>query len=319
VTVAALLSRGDGSDELVDLATWDGRRRIAKDELLWIDLVDPSDEERQTVAGAVGLEKESADALSSPASGPSATVRGDSVEVVVHAPGPTHADEAVVLQILVGTDWVATHHDREIPFLEEHRERIQDQREVGLLSPVEFLADLLEWHVDAFLRAAEELEVEVEKLDDAALRTESDLVDRLVAMRRRIAHVRRMLTPHREVYAELTRPDFLPQLDEREKRALAAASKRLERAVDAIANAREMLIGTFDVHMTRTAQRTNEIMKVLTLASVILLPSVVLAGVMGMNFKVEIFDNPDLFWVVIGIMAVLAIGTVIAARWRNWL
>jgi Mg2+ and Co2+ transporter CorA len=128
-----------------------------------------------------------------------------------------------------------------------------------------------------------------------------------------------MLTPHREVYAELIRPDFLPQLDEREERALAAASKRLERAVDAIANAREMLIGTFDVHMTRTAQRTNEIMKVLTLASVILLPSVVLAGVMGMNFKVEIFDNPDLFWVVIGIMAVLAIGTVVAARWRNWL
>ena len=133
-----------------------------------------------------------------------------------HPPGPNHDDEAVVLQILVGSGWVTTNHDREIPFLEEHREKIQDQREVGLLSPVEFLADLLEWHVDAFLRAAEQLEVEVEKLDDAALRTESDLVDRLVAMRRRIAHVRRMLTPHREVYSELTRPDFLPQLDERE-------------------------------------------------------------------------------------------------------
>lgn len=318
MSFVALLSHGDGSDELVDLAAWDSRE-LAKDQLLWIDLVDPSEDEVGTVARALGIGKESVDALSAPASGPSATVRGDSVEVVVHAPGPNHDDEAVVLQILVGSGWVTTNHDREIPFLEEHREKIQDQREVGLLSPVEFLADLLEWHVDAFLRAAEQLEVEVEKLDDAALRTESDLVDRLVAMRRRIAHVRRMLTPHREVYSELTRPDFLPQLDEREERALAAASKRLERAVDAIANAREMLIGTFDVHMTRTAQRTNEVMKVLTLASVILLPSVVLAGVMGMNFKVGIFDNPNLFWVVIGIMAVLAIGTVVAARWRHWL
>jgi magnesium transporter len=318
VSIDALLSRGDGSDELLDLAGWDGRE-IPDDQLLWVDLVDASSDELRTVERALGLETESVGALRAPADEPSATVRGDAVEVVVRAPGPQIGDDPVVLQILVGSGWVVTSHEREIPFLEEHRDKIQDQREVGLLSPVEFLADLLEWHVDAFLRAAEQLELAVEKLDDAALRTEGDLVDRLVAMRRRIAHVRRMLTPHREVYSELRRPDFLPQLDERESRALNDAGQRLERALDAIANAREMLIGTFDVHMTRTAQRTNEVMKVLTLASVILLPSVVLAGVMGMNFKVGLFDNPNMFWVVIGIMAVLAAGTVVAARWRRWL
>lgn len=318
MSIDALLSRGDGSDELLDLATWHGRE-IGKEELLWIDLVDPSDDELQTVTSALGLESESADALRSPAREPSATVRGDSVEVVVRAPGPDYTDRPEVLQILVGHGWVITNHATEIPFLEEHREKIQDQREVGLLSPVEFLADLLEWHVDGFLRAAEQLELDVEKLDEAALRTERDLLDRLVKMRRRIAHVRRMLTPHREVYSELRRPDFLPRLDDREERALADAGKRLERAIDAIANARDMLIGTFDVHMTRTAQRTNEVMKVLTLASVILLPSVVLAGVMGMNFQVSLFEEPNLFWVVIGIMAALAVGTVIAARWRGWL
>ena len=318
MSVDALLSRGDGSDELLDLAAWD-RRQIAEDELVWIDLVDPSEEEMRTVVKVLGLETEASDALRSPAGEPSAAVRDGAVEVLVRAPGGDDSDRPVDLQVLVGTSWVVTNHQREIPFLVEHRTEIQDQREVGLLSPVEFLAELLEWHVDAFLRAAERLEIEVEELDDAALRTERDLVDRLVAMRRRIALVRRMLTPHREVYSALTRPDFLPQLDEREVRALGDAEKRLERAVDAIANTREMLIGTFDVHMTRTAQRTNDVMKVLTLASVILLPSVVLAGVMGMNFKIPLFDNPDMFWVVIGVMAVLAAGTVVAARWRGWL
>lgn len=318
VSIDALLSRGDGSDEVLDLADWRGSE-IADDQLLWVDLVDPSDTELETVERALGLEKESVNALRPPADEPTATVWGDAVEVVIRAPGPQHSDKPVVLQILVGPGWVVTNHEQEIPFLEEHREKIQDQREVGLLSPVEFLADLLEWHVDAFLRAAEQLELEVEKLDDAALRTERDLVDRLVAMRRRIAHVRRMLTPHREVYSELRRPDFLPQLDERESLALADAGQRLERALDAIANAREMLIGTFDVHMTRTAQRTNDVMKVLTLASVILLPSVVLAGIMGMNFQVALFEDPNLFWVVIGIMGALAVGAVVAARWRRWL
>jgi magnesium transporter len=75
----------------------------------------------------------------------------------------------------------------------------------------------------------------------------------------------------------------------------------------------------FDVHMTRTAQRTNETMRLLTLASVILLPSVVLAGIMGMNFKVWLFEQPNLFWVVIGLMIAMAAATVGVARWRGWL
>jgi magnesium transporter len=71
--------------------------------------------------------------------------------------------------------------------------------------------------------------------------------------------------------------------------------------------------------MTRTAQRTNDIMRVLTLVSVVLLPSVVLAGVMGMNFRVGLFENPDLFWVVIGLMGLMALSTLVWARWRGWL
>jgi Mg2+ and Co2+ transporter CorA len=60
-------------------------------------------------------------------------------------------------------------------------------------------------------------------------------------------------------------------------------------------------------------------MRVLTIASVILLPAVVIAGVMGMNFKAPIFDNPNMFYVVIGLMVALAAGTLIFARSRHWL
>lgn len=220
--------------------------------------------------------------------------------------------------MLVGDEWIITHHARPVAFLDENREAIRDARPVGRLSPVQFLVSVLDWHVDSFFRAAEELEAQVDKLDDAALRSERDLLARLVEMRRRIARVRRVMRPHRETYAELARPVFLPDLDAAERDALAGVANRLERAGEAITNTREMLIGTFDVHMTRTAQRTNDIMRVLTLASVVLLPSVVLAGVMGMNFKVGLFEEPNLFWVVIGIMLAMAVGTLGIARWRGW-
>jgi magnesium transporter len=223
------------------------------------------------------------------------------------------------MRILVGQRWVVTQHTEAVPFLEERRETIRDDRPVGRLTPVEFLVSLLEWHVDTFFRVAEGLEAEIDELDDAALGTERDLLQRLVRMRRRIGAVRRILTRHRETFAELSRPDFLPDLDDHDTEALAEVARRLDRAGDAVAHTREMLIGTFDIHMTRTAQRTNDIMRILTLASVILLPSVVLAGIMGMNFKVGLFEQPNLFWVVIGIMVVMAAGAVATARWRGWL
>jgi Mg2+ and Co2+ transporter CorA len=61
-------------------------------------------------------------------------------------------------------------------------------------------------------------------------------------------------------------------------------------------DAREAIVGSFDVLIVRGGHRTNEVMKVLTLASVILLPGALLAGVMGMNFKVGVFNYTWMFW-----------------------
>ncbi len=225
-----------------------------------------------------------------------------------------------MLHILIGQDWALTWHPEPIAFLDEHHERIQDQREVGSLTPVLLLVAMLDWHLDTFYAAADRLEQEVDELDEVALRgEEKNVLERLVDMRRRIARVRRLLNLHRDMYSELGRPDFKPDIDGREAEALASLIHRLERATDAVANAREMLIGTFDVHMTSTAQRTNDIMRLLTWVSVTLLPAAVLAGVMGMNFHVGLFDNPNMFWVVVGLMVLLALTTLILARRRDWL
>jgi magnesium transporter len=60
-------------------------------------------------------------------------------------------------------------------------------------------------------------------------------------------------------------------------------------------------------------------MRALTILNVILLPAVVLAGIMGMNFKVGFFENANLFWVVIAAMMTIAAGLIALARWRRWL
>ena len=84
-------------------------------------------------------------------------------------------------------------------------------------------------------------------------------------------------------------------------------------------DAREAIVGSFDVLIARGGQRTNEIMKVLTLASVILLPGALIAGVMGMNFKVGLFDDPAMFWVVLAVIVLIAPITVGLAKMWRWI
>jgi Mg2+ and Co2+ transporter CorA len=94
---------------------------------------------------------------------------------------------------------------------------------------------------------------------------------------------------------------------------------RLQHAIDAVDTTREMIVGSFDIFMTRTSQAANETMKRLTLISVLLLPAAVIAGVMGMNFDVVLFDWPWMFWAVIGAMALLAVATLVVAKRRGWM
>jgi Mg2+ and Co2+ transporter CorA len=122
-------------------------------------------------------------------------------------------------------------------------------------------------------------------------------------------------------------PEALERLSHEDRRARIpdvgpvwpGTIERLERAIDGVENARELLIGSVDLYLGRSSQRTNDVMKVLTLVSAIALPAVVLAGVMGMNFKPGFFDDPNNYWVVVGAMIAFALVILAVARWRRWI
>jgi Mg2+ and Co2+ transporter CorA len=190
----------------------------------------------------------------------------------------------------------------------------------GRLDAGTFLGLLLDGLLDGYFREVERIERVIDRVDERALTSEQTqpLLDALVTLRRRVAGLRRSLAPQREVFAALARP-----VDPDARSPIGwpwpGLPLRLERALDAIEHAREQLLGSFDLISTRTAERTNDVMRILTVISGILLPSVVVAGVMGMNFHVPFFDDPSNFLVVLGTMGALAVVIVAIARWRHWI
>ena len=235
------------------------------------------------------------------------------------------AFRVVPVHFIVFANIVVSFHVQPAAFLDSFDQRIKGDTDLGSLDGPAFLGALLNWHITGYFRALEALENEVDRIDDAALRfrrsrEERDLLSEMVKVRRRLALVRRTLLPHREVYAVLARPRFAPFVTEHATETLQLVADRMERAIEGTENARELILGSFDIFTTQTALRTNEVVKTLTILSAILLPAGVLATLATLVIHGPVYDlgRPG-FWEVITSMVVIGVGFITVARKRNWM
>ena len=312
----ALLFEGDAVAEIDD---WDERLpKLGRSSVLWIDLERPDDGELDRLVDVLELDvtTESLD----PASGPRFTDLEDQIQVTASAPNGSR--QLVHVTCLVSERWVATVHDEPLEVLETFRDRASGSGATGDLEGPEFLANLLEWVFESYFDAFEDIEQTLEEIDARSMSGEvssrEDALQQLLETRREIGRLRRALTAHRETILALTRPELEAISSSSSAARFVALRDRLEAAVQAARDAREAAVGSFDVLIASTGQRTNEIMKILTLVSALILPGSLIAGIMGMNFKLGLFDNEAFFWVVLAVIALLAIATIVVARVRDW-
>ncbi len=184
-----------------------------------------------------------------------------------------------------------TVHRGPVRAIDRFRAGVSGDSSLGVLDAGDLLSGLVDEVIAGYYGLAEGLELEIDRLDQLALRGgRVDILAALVDMRRRIGLIRRVLTPHRGALAALARPEMRAESDI--GRPWPGLVDRLEGAIAAYDGLRDALLGTYDIHMGRAAQRANDVMKALTLLSALLLPAVVLAGIMGMNFKLAFFDEP---------------------------
>jgi magnesium transporter len=223
------------------------------------------------------------------------------------------------IDLLAGTNVVLTVHEGGIEALERFRDGIDGETLLGDLTAGDLVSALVDEVLVGYFLLVEMIEREIDELDQRALhgRHGDDILAAIVGLRRRIVLVRRTLAPHRDAFSTLG----LPRLGIEEKigKPWPGLVDRLEQAMAAVEGLRDSLLGTFDIHMGRVSQRANDVMRTLTLLSAVLLPAVVLAGIMGMNFKLGIFEEASNFWVVLGGMAALAVTILAIARLRRWL
>jgi len=89
--------------------------------------------------------------------------------------------------------------------------------------------------------------------------------------------------------------------------------------MDMVEMQRDLLTGAMDIYLSSVANRTNQVMKVLTVLGTIALPSIVISGMYGMNTKgMPWIDSPYGSEIAIGLMVAATVGLLIMLKKFDW-
>jgi Mg2+ and Co2+ transporter CorA len=320
VTHALLFDRED----VAEVDDWAEQiPRLRRSSILWIDLERPGEDEIRSLVEQLELSEESARQLTDRECRPRLRDHGTYLHVTVCAVEDERGRALESVECLVSKQWVATVHGSSLEVLETFRERAEGFGNIGRLDGGLFLADLVEWVLAGYLEAFESIEQDLDEVDARSMQRKvpstDGVLEDLVEVRREIGRIRRSLSAHREVLLALARPEIDAITTTESSARFSELVVRLEEAMQAARDSRESVVGSFDVLIASTGQRTNEIMKVLTLASVLLLPGSLIAAVLGMNFSVGFFEQTGLFWVTVAVIAGIILATVGIARAKRWI
>jgi magnesium transporter len=303
---------------------------IAEPPFRWIDLVEPSSDELQAAATEYGLFPTLvADSLE-PEHLPKYERVGDVTFVIVRAfDEQAPADGATVqaltrkVAIFASDRCLITIHRKELPWLSRFRDdavarakRTPPKAERRQSWPVRLLLGIVNAAVDTYEAPLEQIEHRLDEIEDEIfldLRG-AELLRELHQLKRRGTLMRRMLWHTQSSVVKLTPVNSPSQsLYQDARESVESMFSYAEVLTDTATNLMHIFLGL-------SANRTNVIMRVLTVFSVFFLPLTFLVGVYGMNF--EFMPELRSRWgypMALGAMAVITLAIYLWFRRRGWL
>jgi magnesium transporter len=220
--------------------------------------------------------------------------------------------------MVVGPTYVLSFGERPGDVLDPVRTRIREGKGAIRGGGPGYLAyAILDCIIDAYYPVIERLSAKLEKLEDDVLVAPTPrLLDHLNRVKTDLVLLRRGVWPQLETLNRLLRePSRF--LGEEVQVYLRDPTDHCAQLVDVIDSHRELVSGLLNTYLSVISNRTNEVMKVLTIMSAIFIPLTFVAGIYGMNFQ----HMPELHqeWaypLVLGIMVAVA-GVLVFYFWRR--
>jgi magnesium transporter len=192
--------------------------------------------------------------------------------------------EIADLDIFLGPDYLVTVVETECPETEGLIERVR-KATAGNGRADQVYYRLVDEIVDSYLPILDRLSESLDHLEDEALASPSpQTLSTIFETKRSLILLRRVMVNTRDVATHLQRTES-PLIAKDMWPFLRDVYDHVARNLDTTEVLRDLLNGSLDVYLSSVANRTNQVMKVLTVVGTIALPTLAVSGIYGMNVK----------------------------------
>ncbi len=226
--------------------------------------------------------------------------------------------EITDLDLFLGSDYLITVQEGACPGIRAHIDQLKASQNHS--HAAQLFYKVMDGAVDSYTPALDWYDEAIDELEDLVLAKPSPTtLQRILETKRGLIELRRVLTNTRDVAAHLQRLDT--ELIPRDLGPfLRDLYDHLARNLDRVEMQRDLLTGAMDIYLSSVANRTNQVMKVLTVLGTIALPAIGISSFFGMN-------QDDLPWIhspygteiALGLMGLATGGLLIILKnWRNY-
>ena len=304
-----LMTVTNGAPRFSEAQTHDLDNQVSGVDWFWLDVDSVEDGLVEDIGRLFALNRVGLDDVYTLSEFPKADDYDDHLFFSSHS--PALADDRVTTEELDGflsDGYLITFHRAPIPGVEWTHERLLQAESVSSLRPNGLLASILEADARRSLQLVDAMEAQIFELESRSVAGDPRVVGLVQAFRRDAIVLRRVLAPERDMVRSLIH-EGMPGIDERARRRLDSVYDDCYRVVESLDMARALLGSVLETYRSTVAERTNEVMKVLTVFSVIILPLTLLVGIYGMNFaNMPELDWPFAYFVLLAVMATIAAG-----------
>jgi len=293
------------------------------ESVLWVDLFNPTDEESYILTHDFKFHPLSIEDVLSEETRPKVDEYEDYLFVIFQTVGrPGGEDELAVndIGVFLTKNAVVTVHSHQIDILDTLFDRfMKDDRIIARGTSFLFHA-VLDYLVDTYNQPLDIIESETDKIeDDVFEEPEAEIVKRIFNLRRDTLDFKRIMAPLKEVVYQMT-TGKLDLISDRASIYYSDIYDHLSRMMDDADSNRDILNSALEVYFSTVNDRTNQIIKFLTIFTAILLPPSFIAALFGMNFKFM----PGLNWewgylIVWVVIIVIVVGLLAFFKKRKWI
>jgi magnesium transporter len=222
------------------------------------------------------------------------------------------------VDVFIGPGWVIT--VQETANLEVTR-LIQQTKAAGRpQSPDQVLYRLADMIVDAYTPALDAFDERLDELEEAVLRNPTpECLAQILSLKREMIDMRRVMANMRDVANHLQRAEgglIRPEMQP----FYRDVYDHLARNLDLIEGQRDLTTGALDVYLSSIANRTNQVMKVLSLVGTVTLPVLLISSIYGMNIQgLPWADLKGSLPRILAVMALLTTALLAYLKLRRWL